>query len=81
MSAKNGKSQQTTWIKFPVLVLLLCTSGLIITACQNSEQESQSIEQETQQEVESSPAATPLSPEELKYKQQGQDTTDDDDPE
>jgi len=81
MFEKNGKSRKPIWVKFAVLVLLLSTGSLTITACQNSEPESQPLEEETQQEVETAPTATPLSPEELKYQQQGQDTTDDDDPE
>ncbi|NET62011.1 MAG: hypothetical protein F6K47_39595 [Symploca sp. SIO2E6] len=77
MSVAKQKSRQLIWVKLTVLALLLGTSGWTITACQQSDTESESTEQDADQQTE----AEPQSEADKKYEEEGKDTTDDDDPE
>lgn len=78
MSEANRKSRQPIWLKLSVLSLLLFSSGLTITACRQSEQETEPSEV-IEQETENKTSEEPLSEAERKYQQEGIDTTDDDD--
>jgi len=77
MSLAKWKSRQLIGVKLVVLALLLGTSGLTITACQQSDTESETTEQEAEQPTEEEPQTEA----EKKYEEEGKDTTDDDDPE
>lgn len=78
MSEANRKSRQPIWLKLSVLSLLLFSSGLTITACKESETETEPS-QVIEQEAENKDSEQPLSEAEQKYQQEGIDTTDDDD--
>ncbi len=77
MSVEKLQSKQLTWVKLVVLALLLGTSSLAITACQESDTESESTEQQVDQQTEDEPQTEA----DKKYEEEGKDTTDDDDPE
>ncbi|NEP11841.1 MAG: hypothetical protein F6K14_16855 [Symploca sp. SIO2C1] len=77
MSVEKRELKQLIWVRFVVLALLLGTSGLVMTACQESDIESESTEQQVDQQTEDEPQTEA----DKKYEEEGKDTTDDDDPE
>jgi|GEM_PF-5067882 len=84
MFVEKWQSRQLIWVKLVVMVLLLGTSSLMITACQQSDTESESTEQEAdgqQTEADKQTEDEPQTEADKKYEEEGKDTTDDDDPE
>ncbi|NER52757.1 MAG: hypothetical protein F6J92_40200 [Symploca sp. SIO1A3] len=77
MSVEKRELKQLIWVRFVLLALLLGTSGLAMTACQESDTESESTEQQVDQQTEDEPQTEA----DKKYEEEGKDTTDDDDPE
>ena len=84
MFVVKPKLRQLIWVRLAVIALLLGTSGLTITACQQLGTDKESTEQEADgksTEVDKQTEDEPKTEAEKKYEEQGKDTTDDDDPE